>query len=55
MRGASQSVASEVKKIIIIIMIKTVNDIRWRFEGNKLQHGFNSKQEDSLTQTLLAF
>ena len=48
MRGASQSVASEVKKI------KTVNDIRWRFEGNRLQFEFNSELEDSLKQTLWA-
>ena len=47
-RGASQSVASEVKKI------KTVNDIRWRFEGNRLQFEFNSELEDSLKQTLWA-
>lgn len=47
-RGASQSVASEVKKI------KTVNDIHWRFEGNRLQFEFNSGVEDSLKQTLWA-
>ena len=47
-RGASQSVASEVKNI------RTVNDIRWRFEGNRLQFEFNSELEDSLKQTLWA-
>ena len=45
-RGALQSVASEVKKI------KSGNDIRWRFEGNRLQFEFNSKVADNLKQTL---
>ena len=45
-RGASQSVASEVKKI------KSGNDIRWRFEGNRLQFEFNSEVADNLKQTL---
>ena len=45
-RGSSQSVASEVKKI------KSCNDICWRFEGNRLQFEFSSKVADSLTQTL---
>ena len=46
-RGASQSVASEVKKI------KSGNDIRWRFDGNRLQFEFNSEVADNLKQTLL--
>ena len=45
-QGAAQSVASEVKKI------KSDNDIRWRFEGNRLQFEFNSEVEDKLKQTL---
>ena len=45
-QGASQSVASEVKKI------ESGNDIRWRFEGNRLRFEFNSEVADSLKQTL---
>lgn len=44
-RGASQS---EVKKI------KTVKEIHWRFEGNRLQFELNGELEDSLKQTLWA-
>ena len=48
LRGNSQSVASEVKKL------KTVKDIHWRFEGNRLQFDFNSELEDSLKQAIWA-
>ena len=48
LRGNSQSVASEVKKL------KAVKDIHWRFEGNRLQFDFNSELEDSLKQAIWA-
>ena len=46
--GNSINVATEVKKL------KSDKDIKWRFEGNKVQHDFNGDIEDTVKQSLWA-
>jgi len=43
-KGSSENVASEVKKI------KTVSDLKWKFQGNKIQFDFNSNIVDVVNQ-----
>ena len=45
-KGASDSVACEVKRL------KSAQEIKWKYQGNKLQHEFNSGVSDLLTQIL---
>ena len=45
-RGKSLAVETEVKRI------KSGQDIKWRYEGNKVQFEFNSYLEDNLKQTI---
>ncbi|XP_053398105.1 uncharacterized protein LOC123553335 [Mercenaria mercenaria] len=47
-RGISLSVSSEVKKF------RTEKDIRWKYEGNRIQFDFNSELEENLKQGLWA-
>ena len=46
--GNSYSVSSEVKKL------KTEQDIKWRFEGNKVQFNFNNELLDAVKQATWA-
>ena len=46
--GTNLSFASEVKKL------KTEKDLKWRFQGNKVQFDFNSDLADSVKQCIWA-
>ena len=48
-RGASVSVSSEVKKL------KKEKELKWRFEGHKIQFVFNTELEDGIKQALWAY
>ena len=48
-RGTSVSVSSEVKKL------KKEKELKWRFEGHKIQFVFNTELEDGLKQALWAY
>lgn len=45
-RGNSQCVKSEVKKI------KTVHELKWRYEGNRVQFDFNTELLENLKQVI---
>ena len=48
-RDTSVSVSSEVKKL------KKEKELKWRFEGHKIQFVFNTELEDGLKQALWAY
>jgi len=45
-KGSAASVSSQVKRL------KTESTYKWKFEGNKLQHSFNSEFSEELEQVV---
>ena len=45
-KGTSVNVASEVKKL------KTSHEMKWKYQGNKIQYEFNDSISDNVTQLL---